>query len=590
MCSLESEAAMPQIHWLHQVSADFSTAGDWGGGIVPGPGDDAILDASGATAYAVTASTSHTVASVQTAAPATLAVTGGTFDATAGTGGGANGGTVKVDAGATFEFGGSMDNPGLIAVAGATSATLEIAAAGATLSGSGQVTLGGGAARIRGVSPTATLTNVDNSLSGSGHLGANSLTFVNQAKGLVEAAGGSLILATAGETVTNAGMLEAAAGGILVLAGTTVDDTGGGAIQSLSGGRVDLQDADIEGGTLAGPGAIVANVAGGMLDGSAGAVSLTGVVVTPNGMDLTIQGAITGTGKINLDAKTSATDLIIGAAGATLSGGGQVNLTSSTFNRIIGASGAAVLTNAERIAGGGQLGAGELTLVNQATGLITNATNSALVIDTGATTIVNAGVIATSGAGGTTIDSAVDNTGVLRAANGTLTINGAVTGSGSAVINDGVLAFNSTYDRGVTFSGASGTLVLAHSIQYGGPDAILYGFVEGNGLSVDLKDISFNGNTTLQTFPSGATLVLLDISDGVHSSEFYVKTKGTFDNNLELSADGSGGTLLTEPGAASFTSSRTLSSAMASFDVSSGWPTWSGTPIQMHSALLTVAR
>ena len=38
---------MAQIHWLNDISGSFTNAADWNGGMVPGPSDDAILDAAG---------------------------------------------------------------------------------------------------------------------------------------------------------------------------------------------------------------------------------------------------------------------------------------------------------------------------------------------------------------------------------------------------------------------------------------------------------------------------------------------------------------------------------------------------------------
>lgn len=39
---------MTQRRWFKAVKADFSTAADWTGGVVPGASDEAILDPSGA--------------------------------------------------------------------------------------------------------------------------------------------------------------------------------------------------------------------------------------------------------------------------------------------------------------------------------------------------------------------------------------------------------------------------------------------------------------------------------------------------------------------------------------------------------------
>ncbi|HEY5008453.1 MAG TPA: hypothetical protein VII42_10635, partial [Caulobacteraceae bacterium] len=86
---------MAEIHWLKPVGDSFSDALDWSGGRVPGPADDAILDAGGmgSAPYAVIVSTRETVVSIQTAANATLDVDAGMFTAAAGSGAGINAGT-----------------------------------------------------------------------------------------------------------------------------------------------------------------------------------------------------------------------------------------------------------------------------------------------------------------------------------------------------------------------------------------------------------------------------------------------------------------------------------------------------------------
>src|ERR1700683_3249878 len=101
---------MAEIQWASDVSGDFTDASDWNGGVVPGSSDDAILDAAGGKAYTVTSTGNQTVRGVETAADATLAVSGGTFTATNGTDGEANAGVIAVSGGATLTLGGTVDN------------------------------------------------------------------------------------------------------------------------------------------------------------------------------------------------------------------------------------------------------------------------------------------------------------------------------------------------------------------------------------------------------------------------------------------------------------------------------------------------
>jgi len=39
---------MAAIHWLHAVNGSFTNPANWSGGVAPGAGDDAVIDAAGA--------------------------------------------------------------------------------------------------------------------------------------------------------------------------------------------------------------------------------------------------------------------------------------------------------------------------------------------------------------------------------------------------------------------------------------------------------------------------------------------------------------------------------------------------------------
>ena len=100
---------------------------------------------------------------------------------------------------------GAINNTGqidLLAVANGTE--LEIAAAGATLSGVGQVVMGDDANNaIFGVTVGATLTNVDNTISGKGFIGAGQMTLINGAAGVIDASTkGQLVVRTTGAVLT----------------------------------------------------------------------------------------------------------------------------------------------------------------------------------------------------------------------------------------------------------------------------------------------------------------------------------------------------------------------------------------------------
>jgi hypothetical protein len=144
---------------------------------------------------------------------------------------------------------------------------------------------------------------------------------------------------------------------------------------------------------------------------------------------LTVNGTtISNAGTIGLDSAGSTTELVINSANVTLSGGGAVTLTDNANNLIFGAVATDTLTTDNTISGAGQLGDGQLTLVNQSGGTINGSgTSNALVLNTGSGSgsFSNAGTIEATGAGGLAIvNSTGTNTGTIEGlTNSTLTIN-----------------------------------------------------------------------------------------------------------------------------------------------------------------------
>jgi hypothetical protein len=212
---------MSQAHWIHPVSANFNTAGDWSTGTVPGSADDAILDASGPSPYTVTAAGAITVHSFQTASNAILDITG-SFSALNGTGSGVSAGLVQVMDGATLTLQGVVAIPNLLTVNGKTKpTTVVIGAAGVTLEGPFSFSAGnslgslilnfeGAHQQIVGATDTSTLTIVNARVSGNGQLGEGKLIINVEAQGFIEAKGlGVLVVNTGAHTITNAGLIDA---------------------------------------------------------------------------------------------------------------------------------------------------------------------------------------------------------------------------------------------------------------------------------------------------------------------------------------------------------------------------------------------
>jgi hypothetical protein len=228
-------------------------------------------------------------------------------------------------------------------------------------------------------------------------------------------------------------------------------------------------------------------------------------MVIGDGALLPLAGTIDNTGIIALNASGDQTELQIVGHGATLQGGGQLVLSDSSANVIVGTTSTTTLTNVDNtISGAGQIGLGDgnLTLVNDAHGTIdADKAGSTLIINTG---------------------HAVIDAGLLEASNGgTLLIEDAVngSGSGSAVIYGGTLEFGASSNVNVTFNNGAGTAAYGQLVL--GDPANFCGQISGftgtgpdaaHSDSIDLKGINYNSGHFSETYcaPTG----LLTVTDG----------------------------------------------------------------------------
>jgi hypothetical protein len=223
-------AGVSKIHWLEPIDGKFDIATDWAGGSIPGPSDDAVLNAAG-SAFTVTVNTSESVHSIALAANARLAITRGTFTAAAGTGLSVNAGTISVGSDARLFVGGGLLGPGTIDLnATGRSAVLGIVGAGVTLGGGGTLSLGAnGDDQIRSYTEgTASLTNVNDTIAGAGFIagasGANILDVDNQARGVIDATSPTDVLRVGDGSgfqsagmIVNVGLLEGTGAAGLIL-------------------------------------------------------------------------------------------------------------------------------------------------------------------------------------------------------------------------------------------------------------------------------------------------------------------------------------------------------------------------------------
>jgi Ca2+-binding RTX toxin-like protein len=268
-------------------------------------------------------------------------------------------------------------------------------------------------------------------------------------------------------------------------------------------------------------------------------VENAGNMVVSDGAMLPLNGTIDNTGTIALDSSGGATELQIIGDGITLQGGGQLTMSGDAV--IVGTTSASTLTNVDNtISGAGQIGSGDgnLTLVNAAHGTIdANIFGGTLTLNTGHT---------------------ITNDGILEATNGgTLQIDNAVSGGGSAIIAGGTLIFDALSNMNVTFDNGIGTpaygeLVLGQASDFSGQISGFTGTAPDTAHSdaIDLKDISFGSNITFayddnSGTDTGGTLTVFDSGNTVGSIAF---ANGDYDTaSFNLSSDGSGGTLITDP-------------------------------------------
>jgi len=333
------------------------------------------------------------------------------------------------------------------------------------------------------------------------------LTSSGEAGVLIDA-GSATIAATLGVegTIDVSGKLGGAKNSSLIIDGGTANFTSGA---SLSAPTVDVSGAtqvnmeasltfahtwDQTGGTLSVDNGDTFTLKGfgstfsGLLTGSGGGGTIAFALASPGTETL---NGVTISG---LTVDISGASLVVGAAGATIASTGTV--------RFQGAS-------------AGSFG--------------------------GADTLTNAGLIETTSSAGTSIIDAIVNTGVLYADKGNLTLDGAVTGAGSAKITAATLDFASGFTGNVAFAGGSGQLELAQSQSFTGT---ITGFSKTGGTTLDLGDIGFvgSGEATYSGTKSGGVLT---VTDGTHTAR--ISLKGNYLTSTFIASSDGGGVLITDP-------------------------------------------
>lgn len=418
-----------------------------------------------------------------------------------------NAGTLDINNNATLSVLGALVNAGAINLL-STNATTELTIGTPTLSltGGGVITLSDNANNyIFGAAATDILDNVNNIISGSGQLGDASLTFINEAAGIVDATGGTaLVINTAGELLKNSGLIEATGTGGLVVQSTTIDDSSGGTILAANS-NVYLNSGTLVGGLVktTGTGNIVVSYGqGAEFDGAAQAVTSSGTVAVQNNGTLSLLGTIVNQNLITLGSTNASTDLIVGPGGATpgtvtLTGNGALTLSDNFNNRIYGAIAGDTLINLNNtISGAGQIGLNQMTLINDAT-INANGVNE-LLLRSSTAPIVNNKLIESTGTGGLVVNGTTisNGSGTVTAAGGNVYLQSS-TIQGGLVSTSGTAAIIVQYGNGATFDGSSGALTSSGSVD-----------VNNNGTLSLLGTLVNTGSIALQSANASTDLII----------------------------------------------------------------------------------
>nr|WP_283817494.1 VCBS domain-containing protein [Bradyrhizobium liaoningense] len=156
-----------------------------------------------------------------------------------------NPGTMTVGDGALLPLSGDINNTGTIELNSTGDKTdLQLIQHGITLQGGGTVLLSDSSGNvIEGTVSDVTLTNVDNTISGAGHLGNGLMTLINQGT-IIATVTNALEIDTGSNFIANTGTLEATGTGGLVI-NSAVTNTG---LLWANGGNI-IANADVTGGS-----------------------------------------------------------------------------------------------------------------------------------------------------------------------------------------------------------------------------------------------------------------------------------------------------------------------------------------------------
>jgi YVTN family beta-propeller protein len=548
-------------NWIGGASGNWSNPSNWSNGVPNGGGVNVCINDGNPTPSQVTLDINASVGALY-------------ID---------SGSSLTISNGQQLSAFGNISNAGQIFVNAAGNNTFLTMGAGVSLTGGGSVTLskgGNGTAALATSGGSQLLTNVDNTLQGTGVIGWNGLLLTNQAGGIINAntpSTGTLSVNT--PITTNQGLLEATAGGTLGLQ-NSFNNLGGRILASGSGSTVQFISGSVQGGTLATASNGTLTTPGGnafTLDGSSqGTLTIAGTYVVGNGATTFLTGMINNTGAIQVNAVGNNTFLTM-SGGVSLTGGGSVTLSKGGNGTaaIATSGGSQTLTNVNNtLQGTGVIGWNGLNLVNQAGGIIDGNTPSTGTLAVNTPNTTNQGLLEATAGGTLGLQNSFNNLGgrILASGAGSSVqfISGSVQGGTLATASNGIL----TNPPGDTFTldgSSQGALAIAGTYVVGnGATTFLTGTINnmgaiqvnavGNNTFLSMSGgvsltgagsvtVSKGGNGTAAIASSGGAQTLINVNNtlqgaGVIGDGLNVINQGTINANLPAQ-----GTLELNPGA-----------------------------------------
>ncbi len=332
----------------------------------------------------------------------------------------APGSTLQVLNATQAHVSGTFINQATLALTSAGNFTDLIFSGNVTLDGGGTLALGNNVNnRLYSDTTNARLTNLNNTIQGSGQIGVGLMGLVNQAT-IKANQPNALVIDPSAAGVTNTGLLRADSGATLRLQSGTINNAGGTIEAFGAGSLVDFHTATVSSGLLrSSDGGLLRNVSASTFADIS--LSSGATLQILNNTNATFTGTLTSSGVVQVLSVGNFADFLVGTGGVTLAGG-TLQLSDNVNNRVYSPSGATLINQSATIRGAGQVGVG-LTRLDNRSVIDANLPGSTLTLDPNSGGATNTGLLTAT------------NGGILRLKGGTYTNTGGsiIAGAGSRV-------------------------------------------------------------------------------------------------------------------------------------------------------------